>query len=429
MNVLLVGASGFIGSRLRAALAESGHQLRLAGRSAPGDLQPDERWVRIDLTEAVEPAAWSQAVQGVDVAVNCVGILREHGSQTFDVLHTRAPAALFRACAAAGVRRVVQVSALGADDAATSAYHHSKRAADEVLLGLPIEAAVAQPSLVFGSGGASARLFTALATAPVLPLPAGGKQPLQPIHVDDLIPALQALVERPLHARGRIPLVGPRATTLAGYVAALRRSLGLPPALTFAVPAALVGLGARVLQHVPASPLDPETWAMLQRGNVAPADATTALLGRSPRDVAAFVPRAFAFDVLRSAALAWLVPLLRLALVAVWIVTGIVSLGIYPVDESYALLARAGVPPALAPLALYGAAGLDLAFGVATLLLKGRRWLWLAQLALIAGYTAIITVRLPEFWLHPYGPVLKNLPIVAILVLLLVLDRGGDSRR
>jgi hypothetical protein len=197
----------------------------------------------------------------------------------------------------------------------------------------------------------------------------------------------------------------------------------LAPAPVLAVPAALVGVAARLGDVVPASPLDSERWRMLQRGNAAPADAVTALLGRAPRPVEAFLAPESADAVRSDAQLGALLPLLRLSLALVWIVTGVVSLGVYPVEQSYELLARAGVPTALRPLALYGAALLDLALGVATLTMRSRRrWLWLAQIALIAGYTAVISVRLPEYWLHPYGPILKNLPILALLLLLFVLD-------
>jgi hypothetical protein len=167
---------------------------------------------------------------------------------------------------------------------------------------------------------------------------------------------------------------------------------------------------------------------MLERGNVAPVAATRELLGRMPRAADEFIPREYTPIVRRAAILDAMLPVLRLALALVWIVTGIVSAGIYPVEESYALLARTGVTGPLAPVALYGAALLDLAFGVATLVLRRRRWLWLAQMALILGYTAIISVRLPEFWLHPYGPVLKNLPMLAVLWLLYLVDREEGSR-
>src|SRR6059058_4772759 len=103
---------------------------------------------------------------------------------------------------------------------------------------------------------------------------------------------------------------------------------------------------------------------------------------------------------------------MRLTLAAVWITAGVVSLGLYPVADSLALLARTGLTGKLAYVALYVAALLDLALGIATLALRRRRLLWLGQMALIAGYTAIISVWLPEQWLHPYGPVVKNLPIL-----------------
>jgi peptidoglycan/LPS O-acetylase OafA/YrhL len=83
-----------------------------------------------------------------------------------------------------------------------------------------------------------------------------------------------------------------------------------------------------------------------------------------------------------------------------------------------------GLHGTLATLALYGAALLDLALGVATLIVPARRRrpVWLAQLALIAGYTVLITIFLPDFWLHPYGPISKNLPVLAAIALLWALE-------
>jgi hypothetical protein len=80
------------------------------------------------------------------------------------------------------------------------------------------------------------------------------------------------------------------------------------------------------------------------------------------------------------------------------------------------MLARVGLEGTAAKAALYGAAVLDLAFGIATLVMRKRRVLWLAQGALIVAYTAIITAFLPEQWLHPFGPLLKNIPMLAAIV-------------
>ena len=357
------------------------------------------------------------------MVVNAVGILRETKEQRFDILHGAAPRALFEACVAAGVRRVVQISALGADAGAHSAYHLSKRAADEFLLGLPLAAVVVQPSLVYGPGGASARLFTGLASLPLIPLPGDGAQAIQPVHVDDLIEAIAALAEGDGYTGQRVPLVGPRPTTLRHFLADLRRALGLGPARFLAVPRPLVRLGATLGQHLPGSLLDQDSLAMLERGNTAPADTITGILGRAPRAPGDFIERAAQEGSRTIALLSWLLPILRGSVAVVWIVTGLLSLGLYPVAESYALLARTGIEGALAPVFLYGAALLDLAIGLAILALRGRPGLWLAQIALVLGYTVIISLRLPEFWLHPYGPILKNLPLLAVFLLFFMLDR------
>jgi hypothetical protein len=122
------------------------------------------------------------------------------------------------------------------------------------------------------------------------------------------------------------------------------------------------------------------------------------------------------------AKLGWLLPMLRVSIALVWIATAIVSSGLYPVEGSYALLERSGIPAALAPLMLYGACALDLLFGVGTLFLPRRRWLWRAQLALIGFYTVVIAFTMPEFLLHPYGPLTKNIPMLAAIWLLAELE-------
>lgn len=430
MRVLLTGATGFIGGRLALALSQAGHEVVAVVRRPGVALPGVSAQIAGDFTRDLQPADWQPRLQDIDVVVNTVGLLREGGTQRFATLHEAAPIALFRACATAGVRRVVQISALGADEHAQSRYHLSKKAADDVLLALPLQASVVQPSLVYGPGGASARLFNLLAGLPLLALPGRGQQRVQPIHVDDLVQALVALVERPEAHSRRMALVGPRPLTLREFLGGLRASLGLAPPVVWPVPMALVRLGAQAGRWWPGALLDPDSLAMLERGNTAPADDTTALLGHPPRGVEAFIPQETARSTGVMAQLAWLLPLLRVSVALVWVVTGVLSLGVYPVEDSYALLARLDVRGALAPLLLYGAAALDLALGVLTLTLRRHRLvLWLAQLGLILGYMVLITWRLPEFWLHPYGPILKNLPMLAAIVLLMVLEPLTKERR
>lgn len=435
----MTGASGFIGGRVVAALAEAGCRVICGVRKPDAAAHRAGRhaaaceYRAVDFGRLTEAEAWLPLLADVDVVVNAVGIFREQGTEGFDVLHRRAPVALFDACVRAGVRAVIQLSALGADAQATTAYHLSKRAADEHLSTLPLRAAILQPSLVYGPGGASAAFFGMLATMPVAMLPDGGHQPIQPVHVDDLAQAIATLAAMPADAagwpEGRVHVVGPEPLALRDYLQALRAALGHGGRLW------VLGLPSAWMQAIlpiaglltPGLSLDRDALAMLARGNTGDPARFATLLGRRPRPVSQFIPHAWREAARQQAVLAWQLPILRVAIALVWILTGIVSFGVYPVQESYALLARAGVPAPLQPLALYGAAALDLVLGLLCLSGLRRRggfpWLWAAQAALILGYTVIISVRLPEFWLHPYGPLTKNLPMVAALWLLGTLER------
>ncbi|KQW43279.1 MULTISPECIES: SDR family oxidoreductase [unclassified Roseateles] len=430
MKIMLTGATGFLGGRLLRQLLAAGHQVVCAGRSAPRIEHGRCGWLKLDFA-ATPAAVWVLHLQGVDVVVNLVGIFRESGAASFAAVHTRGPQALFDACASAGVRRVVQVSALGADAQAETEFLRSKYGADRHLLALPLDGCVAQPSLVFAPDGLSARRLLTLACLPVVPLPAGGRQRIQPIHVDDAVDALHALVEWPggdLRGR-RVPLVGPRPLMLQDYLLALRRGMGFAPgALVLPLPAWLMAVAAWLGDHQPRSLFNRAAWAMLQHGNTGDATLVARLLGRSPRPASAFIPNEQRAAVRTQAQLAWLLPLLRLSLAAVWLATAAVSAGLYPVELSHQLLGRAGVPAELQPAALWGAVALDLLLGLLTLWpMRSRRWLWLTQAGLILFYSVVISVSLPEFWLHPYGPMTKNLPMLALLLLLWQLEpRRGE---
>lgn len=423
MRVLVTGASGFIGQALAAALLRAGDTVVCASRHprrAPG-CEP----LPVDFAAVPDEAWWLAKLAGVDAVVNAVGILREQPGQTFQALHAQAPAALFRACVRAGVGLVVQVSALGADEQARSRYHLTKKAADDVLRALPLRSAIVQPSLVYGPGGASAAMFNGMAVLPLLALPRGGSMQVQPVHVDDVIDGVLALLHSPPAGSPTIAFVGPQPLTLREFLAQLRRQLGFTATLrVLPIPESLFRFCARIAGHVPGSFLDSETADMLLRGNVGPAATFEALLARSPRAVAQFVAPADAAAKRQEAVLANWLPALRWSLALLWLWTGIVSLGLYPVADSMVLLARVGLHGIAATIALYAAAGLDLLLGIATIAVPAPRRgpVWAAQLLLIVAYTVLITLFLPEYWLHPYGPISKNVPLLAAIVLLWALE-------
>jgi uncharacterized protein YbjT (DUF2867 family) len=424
LNVLITGASGYIGSHVAAALEAAGHEVvEAARRPQPG---AGRRSIAADFSTELDSSVWIPRLRGIECVINAVGILRESRGQSFAALHVAAPIGLFAACVRAGVPRIIQISALGAHREAASGFHRSKAEADASLAGLPLEWIVLKPSLVFGPGGASARLLASAAATPLIFLPGDGEQRVQPVHVDDVAALCVRLLDSSGWQRQELAVVGPEALSVRGLLARARLGMGLGEPRFVRVPMALVRALTGLAARLPGFPFDREALGMLERGNTAPPDAFAAALGAAPRPAVPLdlaPPAGTLTPAADWARLNWLLPLRRGAVALVWIVTGLLSLGIYPVGESHALLARVGVTGAGAAVLLYAAAALDLALGIAVFALRRLRWLWRLQIAVILVYTAIITIALPEYWLHPFGPVLKNVPLLALVVALHELER------
>ncbi|KWC46064.1 SDR family oxidoreductase [Burkholderia ubonensis] len=413
MNILVCGANGFIGRALCARLEAGGHRVVRgvhAGRRAAG---PGE--IAIDYARDVRPEHWRARLDGIDAVVNAVGMLTGRRGVTLDAVHRAAPCALFDACCRAGVRRIVQISALGVERGDT-AYFASKLAADAYLQTLPIDFRIVRPALVYGATGASARYFRMLASLPVHVLPAGGRQLLRPVHVDDLAELVARLIERPAEGERIVDVVGADEVEYREMLAIYRRAMGFPPAMRVSVPGALFAAAATLSGRMPGAMLTRDTWAMLRAGNTGELAASSAALGRPPRGLRAFIG-AQAVALRHEALAAWRRPLLTGSLAIVWIWTAIASAFIHPLRDSLALLAHVHLTGISALAALYAACALDFVFGVATVVAPSRR-LWAAQIVLIVAYSAVIAVAMPGLLAEPFGPVLKNVPILAVLLIL-----------
>jgi uncharacterized protein YbjT (DUF2867 family) len=416
MLIVIAGGSGFIGRNLSEALRARGHHILVGSRKGSSEDRID-----IDFSRPMDVDDLARGLHGVDAVVNAVGILREHGAQSFARIHDSGPRELFGACVRAHVPRVIQISALGAESG-TSEYFASKRRADDYLTTLPLQWTIVRPALVYGAGGTSAAMFGMMASLPVIPLPGRGEQLVQPVHIDDLIEALVRMIEVGAGARECVPIAGPVRMTYRAYLQTLRTTMQLPPARFIGIPRIIMKTAAWFASFSKHALMDRQTLDMLEAGNVGESEPLRRILQRDSRAPDDFIDRRRIADARLRARLTWLLPLLRYSMAAVWIWTGIVSMGLYSTDESYALLSEVGVSGALATILLYGAALLDLLLGLAVLFMRRRGPIWLAQIAVMFTFTVIISIWLPHFWLHPYGPILKNLPMLAGIILLYVLE-------
>ncbi|MDO5623875.1 MAG: complex I NDUFA9 subunit family protein [Pseudomonadota bacterium] len=257
-RILLLGGSGFIGSVLCEQLQRRGVRVTVPTRhrASARHLWPMPA-VRLVAADIHDSAALARLLPGHDAVVNLVGIL--HGSESdFARTHAELPRQLAAACAQVGVRRVLHVSALGADAAAPSLYQRSKAAGEAALQEAAargrIDLTVLRPSVVFGAGDSFLNLFARLQRVlPVMPL-AGADARMQPVWVRDVADALVRSLGEGTTIGQTIEACGPDVFTLrqlvrlAGQAAGVRGGRGRP---VIGLPHALGWLQATVLEHLP----------------------------------------------------------------------------------------------------------------------------------------------------------------------------------
>lgn len=432
MRVLLTGASGFIGQQIYWQLIRSGHQVRVAVRDPAAFMArfPDADTVLADFACHHSVQDWlphlldEHGQPALDAVINAVGIIREQPGQSFDALHYRAPAALFDACVQARVSRVIQISALGSDEQAESRYHLSKRAADQHLARLPLNWTVLRPSIVWGVGAGSSELFRALAALPLTPVIGQGEQQLQPIMVPDLVKAVLLCLERDMAQQCVVDAVGPQPLCFVDLLALQRQWLGLGKLRPLFIPPGIALRLGQLAEKLGHSPVSRDSVAMLLRGNSGDVSGFEQVFGFTPDSLTSQLQQQPATQAERwFAGLFFMPQLLTFTLALVWILTCLCSLGLYPLADSLQLLARTGIEGPTATVLLYGGALCDLLLGLMMLSPRWRKTALLSQLGLMLTYTLIISVQIPEFWLHPFGPISKNLPMAAATLCLLIMSR------
>ncbi len=224
--------------------------------------------VDVRVADVHDDAALAGVLAGCDAVINLIAIL--HGdAAAFAQVHARLPERMAATCAAAGIRRVLHVSALGVSDDAPSNYLRSKAAGESALRAAPLALTVLRPSLIFGAQDRLLNLFAGLqALAPLMPL-AGGAAQLQPVWVNDVAEAIVRCLDTPATIGQTIECAGPEVVTLAELVRLAGRWSGHPrPVL--ALPPAVGHLQAWLMERLPGPPLlSRDNLASLRIPNVA----------------------------------------------------------------------------------------------------------------------------------------------------------------
>jgi len=286
----VIGGSGFLGRYVVKRLAAAGHVVRAAVR------HPDRALFLKTMgrvgqvvplyTNITDDASVARAVEGAGIVVNLVGILAERRRGDFTRLQAEGPGRVARLAAAAGVRHMVQMSAIGASPDSPAQYGRTKAAGEQAVQAAFPTATVLRPSIVFGPEDQFFNRFGHLAMlAPVMPVIAGTSR-FQPVYVGDVADAVMQALTRPEAAGAIYELGGPRIMTFREILGWILAQTGRHNPLV-TVPRA----AARLLAGIPFSGLTADQLLMLARDNVAdPSLPGLTELGILPTPIELVVP-------------------------------------------------------------------------------------------------------------------------------------------
>lgn len=415
--IAVIGGSGFIGRNVAAELLTLGHDVVTPARS--------------DFDIARESSAsLATKLTGLDIVINCAGLARDARVDSLDAVNAEGAKRLGEACLQAGVKRLVHISALGASLDSEARFLRAKAEGERDLAAIEgLEVVIVRPSLIVGSGGASGDFFCALAALPLPPRLGEGTWRAQPLHVTELaaLIAKLAFAESP---PASIDAVGPNALTTDDLTGQLRDWLGLSPMPSLPIPAAVLRAFAWINEIVEFGPGDREFLTLLEKGNTADSQPIAKALGRTPLSISQSLTRSPASlgDFWR-ARLYFIQPMLRLALACLWVGTGLVSFGLFPPSEFYVMLGELGLTGPLAEVALFGVAGANIVLG-GLLIANWRPSLVASAMLVLLGIFSLAALTLPhEYWLTPFAPILKNVPIGVALLGFIGMERPARKAK
>ncbi|MBX3480765.1 MAG: complex I NDUFA9 subunit family protein [Caulobacter sp.] len=296
--VTVFGGTGFIGRQVVRALARKGLRIRVAvrqpGRGYRLRMLGDVGQIEVVQANIRDDASIARALDGAEACVNLVGLLYESGRQRFADVHAEGAGSVARAAAAAGVRRLVQVSAIGADPEATARYARTKAEGEAAVREAFPTATIIRPSIVFGQEDSFFNRFGQMAAiSPALPLIGGGKTRMQPVYVGDVAAAVALAAADDAYAGRTFELGGPAVYSFRDLMAFILTETGRSRILA-PVPfplASLMGLAGDVVSILLPPPITRDQVEMLRHDNVvSPGAEGLEAFGLTPRAIEAMVP-------------------------------------------------------------------------------------------------------------------------------------------
>jgi uncharacterized protein YbjT (DUF2867 family) len=292
-TILVTGASGFVGSHLVPSLLASGHRIVALTRTPEGGERVVARVpvaqresVEVRLGDTTHPASLGAALAGVDAVVHLAAIPRDfNGGADLRLVNTEGTRAVVVAMAAAGVRRLIHMGAMGVEDVPDLHYASSKAKAEALVRESGLAWTILKPSLQFGEGDGFFNIVASLVrlSPGLVPVPGSGRARFQPIHSDDVASVTGRALADPTTIGGSFELGGPRYWTYREITREVAAALG-KRRLIVPMPVPLIRLvaGASELVRLP-FPVATDQLRQLRLDNIGPLDLIPTRFGFQPR--------------------------------------------------------------------------------------------------------------------------------------------------
>lgn len=430
MKILILGATGFVGSTLTRLLVEEEYQLVCAGRDIDLIKQrfPTAESLYCDFLKDQTVESWLPRFEGIDIIVNCIGIFYHQNKTHLWNIHFHAPKAVYQAAVLSKVKQVIHLSALGIEGYRND-YADSKKALEDFLKSLTIPHLIIKPSVIYGAHSkGSMEVLKKLAASPILiPLPAKGEQLFQPIYVGDLAKAMKNLILRPPQSLSlTLAAVPSQQITLKEMLLTLRKWLGFKKGYFLTIPFFFIQMMGWLGEKLSLPTLNKSAINMLQEGNYTSAEQAKFFQDLTQVQPLEFLPGLNQNPAVQEdrwhARLLLLRPFLQISLAIMWLFSSLTSVLPYAKSPSYGLFTQIGITTSLQPLLLYGAAGLNALIGLGLLVNYKVKINCVLQLLVILFYSLIISLYLPYLWLEPFGPIVKNIPVIISVLTLYILE-------
>jgi nucleoside-diphosphate-sugar epimerase len=421
-NILVLGGTGFIGSYITAHLIAKGYKVKCAVRdlAIAKNKFPSCEVVECDFNK-FNPKDFAKHLKNIDVVINAAGVLNSSSANNIDLVHIDGPKQLVDLCLKAKVKRFIHISALGIENEKETEYANTKKEFDNYLQSIEaIDWVILRPSLVYTSGcfgGTS--LLRGLASLPFfIPLVGDGKQKFQPVHMDDLTSIVEYCASFSKRIQKLFDVVGSEVATVAHILQKMRNALGLKKVISIKIPEYIINIVTKIADLLGCGPLSSTSLKMMKHPNIGNSAPIIKFSKITPRSFDLGIETTpLTAQSLWHARLYLLKPIMLFILAMFWIASGVIPLF---ADNSSALslISSSGLSTQFSLLSFYVMCSFDILLGISLLFGKFKQQSLQLQFWLVLVYTILITFIAPHLWLDPFGSLMKNIPVLMLILML-----------